>query len=84
MVRQARCTTTNRNPNFTEMARSSGEGNLAWGERAAIEMRADAGPDAWTYIALLGGSDTLVVSSCGSRSRICDATCCPPIGRRPS
>lgn len=59
MVRQARCSTTDRNPNFTERARSSGEGNLAWGERAAIEMRADAGPDAWTYIALLGGSDTL-------------------------
>ena len=59
MVRQARSTSIVRNPNFTELARANGQGNVAWGARAAIQMRAAAGPDEWTYIALLGGSDTL-------------------------
>jgi hypothetical protein len=58
MVRQARSTTTERNPDFTPLPRSGGEGNLAWGERAALQMSADAGPQ-WTYIVLLGGADTL-------------------------
>jgi hypothetical protein len=58
MIRQAR-STSERNPSFFALARTEGERNLAWGERAVVDMRADAGPDAWTYIALLGGSDTL-------------------------
>jgi hypothetical protein len=40
------------------MKRDRGQGNLAWGGRAAQEMKT-AGPDKWTYIALIGGADTL-------------------------
>ena len=59
MIRQARSTATQKNPGFVELTRSPDERNLAWGERAVVSMGADAGPAAWTYIALLGGSDTL-------------------------
>ena len=59
MIRQARSTTSEPNRNFFAMARGQGERNLAWGERAVVDMGAGAGPEAWTYIALLGGSDTL-------------------------
>ena len=59
MVRQARSAAIDSNPDFTSLPRAGGEGNLAWGERAALEMKADAGPDTWTYIVLLGGADTL-------------------------
>jgi hypothetical protein len=58
MLRQARSRTETRNPNFVEQPREREENNLAWGERAARAMAA-AGPEAWTYVALLGGSDTL-------------------------
>lgn len=59
MIRQARSTSSEPNPRFTRMSRGRGERNLAWGERAVRAMGADAGPTTWTYIALLGGSDTL-------------------------
>ena len=58
MLRHALSTSDTRNPAFTELVRGEREHNLAWGERAAREMRA-AGPEAWTYVALLGGADTL-------------------------
>jgi hypothetical protein len=58
MVRQARSTTSDRNPDFTSLPRSEGEGNLAWGERAALQMQA-ADPERWSHIVLLGGADTL-------------------------
>lgn len=58
MLRQARSDAKIRNPDFIEQARPSSEGNMKWGERAAYAMKA-AGPDRWTYVALLGGSDTM-------------------------
>src|SRR5712691_11057601 len=58
MLRQARAPTETRNPDFVEQPREGTESNLVWGERAARAMAA-AGPDQWTYVALLGGSDTL-------------------------
>jgi hypothetical protein len=58
MIRQSR-STSERNPEFVPMPRRDGERNLAWGERAVVQMGAAAGPGAWSYIALLGGSDTL-------------------------
>lgn len=59
MIRQARSTTAKPNPDFVRFPRLPNERNLAWGERAVVSMRAEAGPAAWTYIALIGGSDTL-------------------------
>ncbi len=58
MLRQARSTATVPNPDLRLFTRAAGEGNMRWGERAAWEMKA-AGPDKWTYIALLGGADTM-------------------------
>jgi hypothetical protein len=58
MVRQARSTTSDTNPAFTSLPRTEGEGNLAWGERAAVQMQA-ADPEKWSHIVLLGGADTL-------------------------
>lgn len=61
MLRQARSKTASpdeRNPQFTELERKPDEGNLQWGLRAVTEI-SSAGPEAWSYLALLGGSDTL-------------------------
>jgi hypothetical protein len=58
MVGIARSQSTTRNPLMSELKRSKGEGNLAWGQRAAHEMRS-AGPSDWTYVALIGAADTL-------------------------
>ncbi len=58
MLRQARSRTETRNPDLVAQPREGDESNLAWGERAARAMAA-AGPETWTYVALLGGSDTL-------------------------
>lgn len=47
------------NPDFQAFARTKeDEGNLAWGERAAIDV-GQIDPQKWTYAVLLGGSDTL-------------------------
>ena len=58
MLKIVRSTTTQSNPQFTPFERNAGESNTAWGERAVLDMQA-GGPDAWTYVVLLGGSDTL-------------------------
>ena len=58
MLRQLRSTATGRNELLTEFKRADGEDNLAWGARAVAEM-ATGGAEGWTYIVLLGGSDTL-------------------------
>jgi hypothetical protein len=57
MLRQAQSKTLTRNPAFNEQPRRSREDNLTWGTRAARDMNT-SGPDNWTYIALLGGTDT--------------------------
>ena len=47
------------NPEFLPFARTKkDEGNLSWGERAAIDV-GQIDPQKWTYAVLLGGSDTL-------------------------
>jgi hypothetical protein len=58
MLRQARSKSKQDNPQFVRFERKQDEKNMKWGERAAVEMAA-AGPDKWTYLALLGGSDTM-------------------------
>jgi hypothetical protein len=58
MLKIVRSTTTQSNPQFTPFERNADESNTAWGERAVLDMQA-GGPDAWTYVVLLGGSDTL-------------------------
>jgi len=61
MVNQARSTATKPNPDILPLKRNSGEGNLAWGERAAIEMIGETDALDHTYVALLGGADTLAL-----------------------
>ena len=58
MARQARSKSQEPNPQLSEFARDPGEGNMPWGVRAAKAM-SSAQSNRWTYIALLGGSDTL-------------------------
>jgi len=58
MLRQTRSKGDEDNPSFCSLERKAREGNLAWGERAATLMSA-ADPAKWTYIVLLGGSDTM-------------------------
>jgi len=64
MLRQARSGSTQANREFHEYLHTSGETNSQWIERAAMDMStakamANQKPDDWTYIALLGGSDTV-------------------------
>ena len=58
MLRQARSATSSRNPKFTPLPRERGETNTQWGARAVAQMKTGAS-DNWTYVVLLGGSDTL-------------------------
>jgi hypothetical protein len=58
MLRQLRSTSPGRNEALTALDRADGEDNLAWGTRAVAEM-GTGGSDAWSYLVLLGGSDTL-------------------------
>lgn len=60
MIRQAR-SKGGKNDDYKETAREVGERNMHWFERMAADMRASSvGVDVgqWTYIVLLGGSDT--------------------------
>lgn len=47
-----------RNPALAPFARAPGEDNLEWGLRAVADIRS-AGREEWSYLALLGGQDTL-------------------------
>jgi hypothetical protein len=58
MLRQARSESANRNPEFITQERRSGEKNTQWGARAAAEMATGDSKD-WTYVVLLGGSDSM-------------------------
>lgn len=58
MVPVARSTAKVTNPEFTEFARQPGEGNLDWGNRAARHV-GQFDPSMWSYLVLLGASDTL-------------------------
>jgi hypothetical protein len=58
VLRQAKSSVTSKNPVFTRLDRRGDEDNIAWGERAVADMSTE-GPEKWTYIALLGGADTL-------------------------
>jgi hypothetical protein len=58
VLRQAKSSVTSRNPDFTRLDRRGDEDNVAWGERAVADMNTE-GPRNWTYVALLGGADTL-------------------------
>ncbi len=58
MLRQARSSSSDRNPQFTSLARKSKESNTAWGARAVTQMQA-GDPGKWTYVVLLGGSDSM-------------------------
>jgi hypothetical protein len=64
MLRQARSGTATPNRGFIEFPRTDSEGNVQWAARAANDMSqaetmSAGSPEAWTYIALLGGSDTV-------------------------
>src|SRR6478752_6209396 len=58
MVRQVRSKSGGRNPQFTELARGPSQSNMRWGEQAMRQM-ATAGSKDWSYVLLLGGSDTM-------------------------
>ena len=58
MLRQARSTTSKRNPLFTPLQRKSNESNTQWGARAVAQMKT-GGSKTWTYVVLLGGSDSM-------------------------
>lgn len=58
MLRQLRSTSHVRNRQLHELERGADEDNLQWATRAVGEM-GSGGPDDWTYLLLLGGSDTL-------------------------
>lgn len=58
MVRHARSEEAP-NPDFTPLIRKSGETNLQWSERAVRQLHAKDDKDDWTYVALLGGKDTM-------------------------
>ncbi|MGF6351340.1 hypothetical protein [Variovorax sp. W2I14] len=58
MLRQARSGSTQRNPQFSEFEREAREKNTQWGARAVAEMQTGGSSD-WTYIVLLGGSDSM-------------------------
>jgi len=58
MLRQLRSTSDEPNRALTELARGADEDNLQWGARAVAKM-GTGGMDGWTYVVLLGGSDTL-------------------------
>lgn len=58
MATTSRSTAPGKNPQFKPLARQKDEGNLAWGERAARDV-AQLDPRKWSYMVLLGGSDTL-------------------------
>lgn len=57
MVQQVRSTTTRPNPALKALARRRDEDNLAWGERAVAKMQT-GDQSAWSYVVLIGGSDT--------------------------
>ena len=58
MVQQTRSTAKKPNPEFVKLERGPRESNTAWGERAVAQM-GTGGSDRWTYVVLLGGSDTM-------------------------
>lgn len=58
MLRQARSDASKRNPQFQPLDRKPGEKNTQWGARAVSEM-ATGGSKDWSYVVLVGGSDSL-------------------------
>lgn len=58
MLRQARSQASKRNPQFSKLARGERESNTQWGERAIVQMKT-GGLEEWTYLALLGGNDSM-------------------------
>lgn len=58
MLRQLRSKTDERNEALTRQVRIEGEDNLQWSMRAVEDM-GTSGSDAWSYVTLLGGSDTM-------------------------
>lgn len=58
MLRQARSTSKTANPLFTPLERPLAESNTQWGERAVAQMDTGGSSD-WSYVVLLGGSDTM-------------------------
>ncbi|MDQ0015855.1 hypothetical protein J2W23_004256 [Variovorax boronicumulans] len=58
MLRQARSGSTEENVHFTEFEREGRETNTQWGARAVAHMKTGGSND-WTYIVLLGGSDSM-------------------------
>ncbi|GAA5166299.1 hypothetical protein [Viridibacterium curvum] len=58
MVKQTRSKSAVSNPAMLELERGPSQNNLEWGEQAVYEM--GTGDDKnWTYVVLLGGSDTM-------------------------
>jgi hypothetical protein len=58
MLRQIRSSSNEKNPHFKELKRGPQQTNLQWGEKA-VEAMKTGGIDRWTYIALVGGSDSM-------------------------
>ncbi|SFP30023.1 hypothetical protein SAMN05443579_11079 [Variovorax sp. PDC80] len=59
MVNPARSTSKQPNPDVQSLERFPAEGNLAWSERAALQMIGDTDARDHSFMVLLGGSDTL-------------------------
>lgn len=58
MLRQVQSSSREKNPKFIPLARKAGESNTEWGTRAVAQMKT-GGSDKWTYVVLLGGSDSM-------------------------
>jgi hypothetical protein len=58
MLRQARSSSRTANALFTPLERPLSETNSQWGERAVAQM-GTGGSHEWSYVVLLGGSDTM-------------------------
>jgi len=57
-MRIARSKAVSANKSFTRLERVNGQGNLSWGQQAVTAI-GTIDTSHWTYVALLGGSDTM-------------------------
>lgn len=58
MIMQVRALGQDKNSEFTSLARPEGERNTQWGARAVADMALDSKSE-WSFIVLLGGSDSM-------------------------
>jgi hypothetical protein len=58
VVKQVRSSASKSNPQLAALARKAKETNTGWGTRAVAEMKTGGSKD-WSYVVLLGGSDSM-------------------------